>query len=96
MRALGAGLPSSVEKDLLIHGFHRFGQAKFAYGGSILGSSQYTLLPQLPLKMMLNLSVVQIDFENIHLTSIIYIRDTLRRLQIRVWICQRILLSILQ
>jgi len=33
--------------------FHRFGQAKFAYGGSILGSSQFALLPQLPLKMML-------------------------------------------
>jgi len=33
--------------------FHGFGQAKFAYGGSILGSSQFTLLLQLPLKMML-------------------------------------------
>jgi len=30
--------------------FHRFGQAKFASGGLILGSSQLTLLPQLPLK----------------------------------------------
>jgi len=27
--------------------FHGFGQAKFAYGGSILGSSQFTLLLQL-------------------------------------------------
>jgi len=29
-------------------------QAKFAYGGSILGSIQFTLLPQLPLKIMLD------------------------------------------
>jgi len=36
-------------------------QAKFAYGGSILGLSQFTLLPQLPLKTMLNLKVVKID-----------------------------------
>jgi len=36
--------------------FHGFGQAKFAYGCSILRSSQFTLLPQLPLKTMLYLS----------------------------------------
>jgi len=41
--------------------FHGFGQAKFAYGGSILGLRQFTLLPQLPLKMMLGLKVVKID-----------------------------------
>jgi len=41
--------------------FHGLGQAKFAYGGSISGSSQLTLLPQLPLKMMLDLKVVKID-----------------------------------
>jgi len=41
--------------------FHGFGQAKFAYGGSILGLSQFTLLPQLPLKIMLQLKVVKID-----------------------------------
>jgi len=39
--------------------FHGFGQAKFAYGGLILGSSQFTLLPKLPLKMMLSLKVVK-------------------------------------
>jgi len=39
----------------LYGGFHGFGQAKFAYAGSILGSSQFTLLPKLPLKTMLNL-----------------------------------------
>jgi len=35
--------------------FHGFGQAKFADGGSILDSSQFTQLPQRPVKMMLNL-----------------------------------------
>jgi len=44
--------------------FHRFGQAKFAYGGSVLGSSQFTLLLQLPLKMTLDLKVVAI-FHNL-------------------------------
>jgi len=40
--------------------FHGFRQAKFAYGASILGSSQFTLLPQLSLKMTLNSKVVKI------------------------------------
>jgi len=31
---------------------HGFGQPKFAYGGLVLGSSQITLLLQLPLKTM--------------------------------------------
>ncbi len=34
---------------------------KIVYGGSILGSSKYTLMPQLPPKMMLGLKVVKID-----------------------------------
>ncbi len=38
-----------------------FWQAKFANGGSILGSSQFTLMHQLPLKTMLSLKVVKID-----------------------------------
>jgi len=28
--------------------FHKFRQAKFAYGGLVLGSSPFSLLPQLP------------------------------------------------
>jgi len=40
--------------------FYGFGQAKFAYCGSSLGSSQFTL-PQLPTKTILNLKVVKID-----------------------------------
>jgi len=41
--------------------FHRFGEAKFPDGGSVLGSSQFSVLPQLPPKMMLGLKVVKID-----------------------------------
>jgi hypothetical protein len=34
--------------------FRGFGQAKFSNGGSVLGLSQFTQMPQLPLKMTLN------------------------------------------
>jgi len=40
--------------------FYGFGQAKFPYGGLVLGLSQFSLLPQLPLKTtMLKLKVVK-------------------------------------
>ena len=42
---------------ILYRSFHGFGQAKFAYGGLILGLSQFALLPQL----MLGLKVVKIS-----------------------------------
>jgi len=41
--------------------FHRFGQAKFPDGVSVLGSRQFSILPQLSLKTMLGLKVVKID-----------------------------------
>jgi len=43
--------------------FHRFGQAKFpdADGGSILGSSQFSILHQLPPKRLLDSKVVKIN-----------------------------------
>jgi hypothetical protein len=41
--------------------FYRFEQAKFAYGGSIISSSQFTILSKLPLKTVLDLKVVKID-----------------------------------
>ncbi len=41
--------------------FHRFRQPKFAYGGSILSSSQFLLLPQLPQKTALTSKLVKID-----------------------------------
>ncbi len=41
--------------------FHKFRQAKFAYGGSILSFSQNLLLPQLPQKMKLAVKVVKSD-----------------------------------
>jgi len=52
--------------------FHGFGQAKFANGGSILGLSQFTLQPQLPLKTMLSLKAFcQNWLENKQLDSLI-------------------------
>jgi hypothetical protein len=41
--------------------FHQFRQAKFAYGGSILSSSQFLLLAELPQKMELASKVVKVD-----------------------------------
>ena len=43
--------------------FHRFGQAEIAYGGLVLGLSQFSILPQLPLKMTLASKVVKIDLK---------------------------------
>ena len=40
--------------------FHRFGPAKIANGGLVLGSSRFLLLPQPPQKMMLASNVVKI------------------------------------
>ncbi len=48
-------------KNVSYREFNGFGQAKFPDGGSILGSSQFSILPQLPQKMMLGLKVVKID-----------------------------------
>jgi len=47
--------------------FHGFGQAKFADGGSILGSSQFTQLPQVLLKQHL-IKKGQKRHKNYHLT----------------------------
>jgi len=41
--------------------FLKFGQAKFPDGGSILGSSQFSILHQLPSKILLDLKLVLID-----------------------------------
>ncbi len=41
--------------------FHRFRHAKFANGGSILSSSQFSILPKLPQKMKFATKVVKID-----------------------------------
>jgi len=50
-------MPTRIE----ILQIHIFGQAKFANGGSILDSSQYSILPQLLAKILLNSKVVKID-----------------------------------
>jgi len=47
--------------EVTYRAFHGFGITKFAYGGSILGSSQFTLLSHLPLKMMLKFKVAKIN-----------------------------------
>jgi len=41
--------------------YHGFGQAKFPLGGLVLGSSQFSLLPQLLQKTILNSKEVQLD-----------------------------------
>jgi hypothetical protein len=41
--------------------FHGFGPGKFAHEGLILGQSQFTQLPLLPPKTLLDLKVVKID-----------------------------------
>jgi hypothetical protein len=46
---------------MLVQSVSQIWQAKFPNGGLILGSSQFSILPQLPLKMMLNSKVVKID-----------------------------------
>jgi len=51
--------------------FHRFGQAEFPDGGSVLSSRQFSILPQLPLNTMLSLKVVKIDSKNKQLASLI-------------------------
>ncbi len=56
--------PSPID-TLCSRAFQRFGQAKIVYGGSILGSCQFTILPQLPLKTMLDLKVVKIQLKMI-------------------------------
>jgi len=43
--------------------FHRFGQAKFTDGGLVLGSSQFSILPLLPPKILLDSKVVKIDLK---------------------------------
>jgi hypothetical protein len=57
-----------VKESLSYRAFHGFGQAKFPDGGSVLGLSQFSVLPQLPPKMMPGLKEVKIDskISNLH------------------------------
>ncbi len=65
-------LPENVLPNLLsqikvanVQTFQRFTDlgklAKFPDSGSVLGSSQFSILPQLPPKILLNSKVVKID-----------------------------------
>jgi len=42
-------------------GFKKIGQAKFPDGGLVLGSSQFSILPKLPFKILLDSKVVKIN-----------------------------------
>ncbi len=53
--------PGTVRPLSHYRAFHGFGQAKFPYGSLVLGSSQFSILPQLPPKIMLDSKVVKID-----------------------------------
>jgi hypothetical protein len=48
-------------KGNLYRVFHGFWQAKFPNSGLFLGSSQFSILPQLPPKILLDSKVVKID-----------------------------------
>jgi len=54
-------LESTVDKEKSYRAFHGFGQAKFLDGGLVLGSRQFSILPQLPPKILLDSKVVKID-----------------------------------
>ena len=51
---------------------HRFVQNKFAYGGPVLGLSQFLLLPQLPQKLTLSSKVVEIIISSWKSKSVIH------------------------
>jgi hypothetical protein len=50
---------------MLNFAYHGFREAKFAFGCSIFGWSQFSKLPQLPQKMKLASKVVNIDSKTI-------------------------------
>jgi hypothetical protein len=48
------------KRKICYRAFHGFGQAKFPDSGSDLGSSQFSILPQLPLKTTLGVKMIKI------------------------------------
>jgi len=50
-----------LSKQHTYRAFHRFGQDKFPDGVLVLGLSQFSILLQLPPKILLNSKVVKID-----------------------------------
>ncbi len=47
--------------NLNYRAFHGFGQTNFPDGGLVISLSQFSILPQLPPKIMLDTKVVKID-----------------------------------
>jgi len=54
-------LTANEKYKIYFRAFHEFGQAKFPDGVSALGSSQFSILPQLPPKTMLASKGAKID-----------------------------------
>ncbi len=50
-----------IDNLVYVQSVSRIWVAKFAYGGLALGQSQFSLLPQMPQKIMLNLKMVKFD-----------------------------------
>ncbi len=55
----------------LYRALYRFGDAKFAYVGLVLGSSQFSPMPQLPQKSNAHVKNGQIWLENNHLALLV-------------------------
>jgi len=55
-----ASLSVLTDNETLVYSVSRIWAAKFPDGGSVLGLSQFSILPQLPLKTMLGLKKVKI------------------------------------
>ena len=53
----------TMSVSTLNRAFHGLGQAKFPDGDSVLGSRHFSILPQLPPKILLNSKVVKIDIK---------------------------------
>jgi hypothetical protein len=54
-------LPLPDVQNYFYRALHIFGQANFPAGGSDLGLSKFSILPQLLIKMMFILKVIKID-----------------------------------
>jgi len=50
-----------LKKSVKADPTERFGQSEFPDGGLVLGSSQFSVLPQLPSKILLDSKVVKMD-----------------------------------
>ena len=74
----------------MCRGFGKAEMVKLDYGDSVLGSSQFLLLPQLPQKMMLAPKVVKIvSKQSSHFVSLPKVHDTLCTIIARIILCEK-------